>query len=369
MLNLERYDRQIKLQGFGIEAQEKLASAKILVIGAGGLGCPVLQYLTTAGIGNIGIADDDHVSLSNLHRQVLYTSDDIGKPKTTTAFERLSLMNPDVLLNIISQRITISNAFEILSNYDLIIDCTDNFPTRYLLDDACRILKKPLIFGAIYQYEGQVAVFNVPDKDGFTTNYRNLFPEPPTPEEVPDCNEAGVLGVLPGIIGTIQATEAIKLITGIGEALINKLITINILNYQTAVFEIPAENLINENFPSTVEEFETMNYEFHCGIEMIGITTISASIFKETAKLTDTIIIDVREPDEFPKLDVPYLSIPLSQLKENFNQIHHKNIIVVCQSGKRSTTGAQILREILGSEYNISHLEGGIHNLNKKVNE
>jgi sulfur-carrier protein adenylyltransferase/sulfurtransferase len=369
MLNLERYDRQIKLQGFGMGAQKKLASAKVLVIGAGGLGCPVLQYLTAAGVGNIGIIDDDQVSLSNLHRQILYTSNDIGRLKIEAAFERLKTMNPDVEINIISERITTKNAVEIISDYDLVLDCTDNFPTRYLLDDACRILKKPMVLGAIYQYEGQVAIFNIPNKEGFTTNYRHLFPEPPEPGEVPDCNDSGVLGVLPGIIGSIQATEAIKLITEIGEPLINKLMTINILDYQTAVFEIPAENLTNEKFPSTIEEFEKMNYELHCGIEMNGITTISASTFKETAKLTDTVIIDVREPDEFPKLDVPYLSITLSLLKENFNQIHHKNIVVVCQSGKRSITGAQILKEILGSEYNISHLEGGINNLNKKVNE
>lgn len=368
MLNLERYDRQIKLQGFGIEAQEKLASAKVLVIGAGGLGCPVLQYLTAAGVGNIGIVDDDKVSLSNLHRQVMYTTDDIGKLKTEAAFERLNLMNPEVQISIISERMTTKNAIQILSDYNFIIDCSDNFPTRYLLDDACRILKKPLIFGAIYQYEGQTAIFNVPNNVGFSTNYRNLFPEPPKPDEVMDCNIAGVIGVLPGIIGTIQATEAIKLITGIGEPLVNKLMTINVLDYQTAIFEIPAENLNDKNFPSTVTEFEKMNYELHCGIDQRGIKNISSSDFKQKAELPDTIVIDVREPDELPKLDLPYLSIPLSQLKENINQIINRNIIVVCQSGKRSFIGVQILSDILGKRHNISHLEGGINNL-IKVNE
>lgn len=365
MLNLERYDRQIKLQGFGIEAQEKLASAKVLVIGAGGLGCPVLQYLVAAGVGNIGIVDDDKVSLSNLHRQILFTSNDIGKLKTEAAFERLKAMNPDVNIKIISEQITTENAFEIILNYDFIIDCTDNFPTRYLLDDACRILKKPLIFGAIYQYEGQIAVFNVEDNDGRTANYRNLFPEPPKPEEIPDCNDAGVLGVLPGIIGTIQATEAIKLITGIGEPLVNKLMTINVMDYQTAIFEIPAENLNNQNFPSTIAEFEKMNYDLHCGIVQKGITNISALEFNKIAELPETIVIDVREPEENPKLEIPYLSIPLAQLKDYANQIINRNVIVVCQSGKRSIAGAQVLKEILGKEYNISHLEGGINNLIK----
>lgn len=369
MLNSERYDRQIKLQGFGIEAQDKLASAKVLVIGAGGLGCPVLQYLTAAGVGNIGIVDDDRVSLSNLHRQILYNSDDIGKLKTEAAFERLNAMNPEVQFSIVSKRIIPQNAVNIVSEYDIIIDCTDNFATRYLLDDVCRILEKPLIFGAIYQYEGQIAIFNVRNKEGFTTHYRNLFPEPPNPGEVPDCNEAGVLGVLPGVIGTLQATEAIKLMTGIGEPLINKLMTIDILNYQTAVFEIPSLNLTDKNIPYSIEEFENMNYQLHCGIEFAGIKNISPSGFKEAIKIPDTVVIDVREPEEQPKLDVPYVSIPLSQLKENVSQINNRNVIVVCQSGKRSLSGAKILQEILEPKYSISHLKGGINHLNKETHE
>lgn len=369
MLNSERYDRQIKLQGFGIESQYKLASAKVLVIGAGGLGCPVLQYLTAAGVGNIGIVDDDRVSLSNLHRQILYNSDDVGKLKTEAAFERLNAMNPEVQFRIVSERINPQNSVTIVSEYNIIIDCTDNFATRYLLDDVCRILEKPLIFGAIYQYEGQIAVFNVRNKEGFTTYYRNLFPEPPNPGEVPDCNEAGVLGVLPGVIGTLQATEAIKLMTGIGEPLINKLMTIDILSYQTAVFEIPSLNLTDESIPYSIEEFENMNYQLHCGIEFAGIKNISPSEFKEAVKLPDTVVIDVREPEEQPKLDVPYISIPLSQLKENVSQINNRNVIVVCQSGKRSLSGAKISQEILGPEYSISHLEGGINHLNKETHE
>lgn len=369
MLNSERYDRQIKLQGFGIESQDKLASAKVLVIGAGGLGCPVLQYLTAAGVGNIGIVDDDRVSLSNLHRQILYNSNDVGKLKTEAAFERLNAMNPEVQFRIVSERIIPQNAVTIVSDYDVVVDCTDNFATRYLLDDVCRILEKPLIFGAIYQYEGQIAVFNVRNKEGFTTHYRNLFPEPPNPGEVPDCNEAGVLGVLPGVIGTLQATEAIKLMTGIGEPLINKLMTIDILSYQTAVFEIPSLNLTDKNIPYSIEEFENMNYQLHCRIEFAGIKNLSPSEFKKAAKLPDTVVIDIREPEEQPKLDVSYVSIPLSQLKENVSQINNRNVIVVCQSGKRSLSGAKILQEILGPKYIISHLEGGINHLNKETHE
>lgn len=367
MLNLERYDRQIKLPGFGIEAQRKLASAAVLVIGAGGLGCPVLQYLSAAGVGNIGIVDGDKVSLSNLHRQILYTSDDIGKLKTLAASERLRSANPEVNITIISERISTHNAAGIISRYDLIVDCTDNFPTRYLLDDVCRILQKPLIFGAIYQYEGQVAVFNVPDEQGSSTSYRHLFPEPPKPEEVPDCNDAGVLGVLPGIIGTIQATEAIKIITGIGEALTNRLMTFNILDYQTAIFEISTD-LAEGGFPLTIEEIQDMDYNVLCGIKQNGIANISPSEFREITDLSETVIIDVRVSEEYPKLEIPYISIPLSGLKENINLINKPNIIVVCQSGKRSIIGAGILNDFLGKEYNISHLEGGINNL-IKVND
>ncbi|SEH47708.1 HesA/MoeB/ThiF family protein [Chryseobacterium culicis] len=369
MLNKDRYDRQIKLRGFGIEAQQKLLSARVLVIGAGGLGCPVLQYLTASGIGTIGIVDHDVVSISNLQRQVLYTTEDIGQLKTEVASKRLRLMNPDIFINIISEQITSKNAVKIINEYDLVLDCSDNFPTRYLIDDSCRIMKKTLIFGAIYQYEGQIAVFNIPNKEGVTTSYRNLFPQPPKPNEVPDCNEAGVLGVLPGIIGTLQATEAIKIITGIGKPLANKLMSIDLLDYQTAIYDIPIEIESNSNFPSTIDEFELMNYEEHCGINNHNVKIISSSEFLESAKIPDTLIIDVRELDEFPKIDLPYLSIPLSQLNEKIFEIQHKNIIVICQSGKRSLMGAQLLQENLSSEYQISSLEGGINHLKNLKNE
>lgn len=362
-MNWERYDRQIKLQGFGIEAQQKLSSATVLVIGAGGLGCPVLQYLAAAGVGTIGIADHDKVSISNLHRQVLYTSDDVGRFKAEASFQRLHLMNPEIAITVITEQITVKNGVGLISGYDLILDCTDNFPTRYMLDDACRLLKKPLIFGAVDRYEGQVAIFNTVDDQGTSASYRNLFPDPPGPGEIPDCNEAGVLGVLPGIIGTLQASEAIKLLTGIGNPLINKLMTFSLLNNQTFTFEIPAGPLSISDFPSSLAEFEGMDYQVHCGIKYHGIKNITPSEFDQLASLSDTVIIDVREPDEYPKLDVPYLSIPLSQLNNESVHIEEKNIIIVCQSGKRSLAAAQTLHQQLGNQYTISNLEGGINNL------
>ncbi|MDP1744961.1 MAG: HesA/MoeB/ThiF family protein, partial [Bacteroidota bacterium] len=220
MLNKEeiaRYSRHLLLPEIGMAGQEKIKSAKILVIGAGGLGCPALQYLTAMGIGEIGIVDFDKVEESNLQRQILYSIEDIGKLKTEAAVSKLSKQNPFVKFNSYSVRLENKNAIELFSKYDLIIDGTDNFATRYLVNDACIILNKPLIYGSIYKFEGQVSVLNYTDSSGQSgPTYRCLFPTPPLSGSIPNCSEIGVLGVLPGIIGTLQATEAIKIISGIG---------------------------------------------------------------------------------------------------------------------------------------------------------
>jgi len=363
MLDLERYDRQLKLHGLGMEGQQKLASARVLIIGAGGLGCPVLQYLAAAGVGNIGIVDDDVIALSNLQRQVLYTTNDVGKLKAEVASSRLRSMNPDISIRVISEQMNTKNIIQLLSDYELIVDCTDNFPTRYLIDDACRLMEKTLIFGAIYQYEGQVAVFNIPNDEGLKTSYRNLFPEPPRPSEVPDCNDAGVLGVLASMIGTIQATEVIKLITGIGNSLSNKLLTINLLNYQTILLDIPAQIASSIAYPTSLTDLQLTDYNLHCGMKSERSETICPSSLYEMANLPDTVIIDVREPGEYPKLGFPHLAIPLSNLTEKATQIQQQNIIVICQSGKRSFIGMELLHEQLGKAYKISHLDGGINNL------
>jgi adenylyltransferase/sulfurtransferase len=240
----ERYQRQIILKGFGEEGQQKLLQAKVLVIGAGGLGCPALQYLAAAGVGTIGIVDDDVISLSNLHRQVLYTPDDIDHPKVEVAASKLRQLNPDVNIYPYRIRLEKSNAFEIIRQYDLLIDGTDNFASRYMINDACFLLNKPLIYGAVSQYEGEVAVFSPHFLMGSTrgVNYRDLFPNPPKDGEVLNCAEAGVLGVLPGIIGTMQAAEAIKLITGIGTPLMNKLLTYNVLSQEIYEVSLPSKS-------------------------------------------------------------------------------------------------------------------------------
>ncbi|RZJ99252.1 MAG: HesA/MoeB/ThiF family protein, partial [Flavobacterium sp.] len=211
----ERYERQLILKGFGLEAQQKLSKAKVLVVGAGGLGCPALQYLTAAGVGMIGVVDHDTISLNNLHRQILYSNDEIGKLKSEVASTKLRDLNPEIIIHAFPFRLVKNNIIQLLSNYDFILDCTDNFVSRYLINDACILLRKPLVFAAISGYEGQIAIFNVADEAGNSTNYRDLFPIPPNPEEVPNCAESGVLGALSGIIGTMQAAEAIKLITGL----------------------------------------------------------------------------------------------------------------------------------------------------------
>jgi molybdopterin/thiamine biosynthesis adenylyltransferase len=213
----ERYERQILLKEFGVAAQEKLLHAKVLVVGAGGLGCPVLQYLAAAGVGTIGIVDDDVVALNNLHRQVLYNMNDIGLSKAEIAAEKLKALNNEINVVAYNKRFTNKNALEIINAFDVVVDGTDNFSSRYIINDACVLLNKPLIYGAISKFEGQVAVFNVKDEvNKRAINYRDLFPVPPKDDEVLNCADAGVLSVLPGIIGTMQANETIKLIIGIG---------------------------------------------------------------------------------------------------------------------------------------------------------
>jgi molybdopterin/thiamine biosynthesis adenylyltransferase len=222
---LDRYHRQMILPGVGPEGQERLKRASVVVVGAGGLGVPFLQYLVAAGVGRVGIVEMDRVELSNLHRQVLYTTQDVGQPKALVAKERLSALNPLVEIEAYPVRLTSENALEILKGYDLVVDASDNFPTRYLTNDACVLLNKPLVFGAIYQFDGQVAVFHHPTAEGgMGPCYRCLFPKPPAPGSVPSCAEAGVFGVLPGTVGALMAAEALKVLLGLGRPLAGHLL-------------------------------------------------------------------------------------------------------------------------------------------------
>lgn len=258
-----RYQRQIILEGFGNEAQQKLSKARVLVIGAGGLGCPVLQYLAAAGVGCLGIADDDVVDISNLPRQILYGQADVGKKKVEVIAERIMAMNHLVQIITYPIRFKQTDCITHFPSYDVIVDATDNFPSRYLLNDGCVLLDKPMVYGAVSRFEGQVAVCNVP-KNGGSLNYRDIFPEMPSADSVLNCGEAGVLGVLPGIIGLMQATEVIKLITGIGEVLSDQLLTFNALSMEMIKIKRTKQSAASLSIPATIDEYIRFNYEITC---------------------------------------------------------------------------------------------------------
>ena len=357
----ERYHRQILLNEFGTAAQEKLFQAKVLVVGAGGLGCPALQYLSAAGVGNIGIIDFDMVELTNLQRQTLYSIDDIGKPKTQTAADKLKAFNPDILFHIHNIKLDSKNALEIISDYDVVIDGTDNFATRYLVNDACVLLNKPLMYGAVLRFEGQVGVFNLAEKGtDIKANYRDLFPVPPDPSSAPSCNEAGVLGVLPGIIGTMQASETIKIITGIGKPLCNTIVSYNALTNLFYEFLISPAKEINSSIPKSKKAFREFDYEWFCGSheELHEITPVEFDILRTQEKLE---IIDVREIHELPAVDeFIFTQIPLSTFEGAVKDISTKNkIIVFCQIGKRSLSAVNMLNEKFPGCDAVS-LKGGI---------
>ena len=360
-ISYERYHRQIIMKEFGVEGQQKLLQAKVLVIGAGGLGCPALQYLAAAGVGTIGIVDDDVVSLSNLHRQILYSVEDIGSLKAERATNVLSKLNPEIKIITYSERLTTENALSILKSFDIIIDGTDNFSSRYMINDACVLLDKPLIYGAISQFEGQVTIFNSKNsKSEVGVNYRDLFPHPPKENEVLNCAEAGVLGVLPGIIGTMQANETIKLITGIGEPLINRLLTYNALNNQLYELELSSRAESRLLIPQSEEAFKLMNYDWLCG-STIEAYEIDHNLFDAMLAVGDIDVIDVRETDEIPDIDeFATHQIPMSRLQEEYNQIKANTVVAICQTGKRSLRAAKQLIDVFGSSKKIYSLRGGI---------
>ncbi|MBI4946559.1 MAG: molybdopterin-synthase adenylyltransferase MoeB [Bacteroidetes bacterium] len=355
-----RYSRHIIMPEIGIEGQEKLKQAKVLVVGAGGLGCPVLQYLTAAGVGTIGIVDDDVVDESNLQRQILFSSEDIGKSKVEVASKKLSLLNPHCQLPTANCRLSSANALEIIKDYDLIIDGSDNFPTRYLVNDACVMLNKPLVFGSIFKFEGQVSVFNY--RNGPT--YRCLFPEPPV--DSPNCAEIGVLGVLPGIVGTLMTNEALKIILGIGSVLSGKLFVMDALNCQTQIISF-GKNLENFNIKSFTDydAFCTTPLSFGRGV---GGEVKQVSVY-DLKKLfdskTDFQLIDVREVNEYKLSNIKGENIPLGSVEKNTDRISRsKQVIIHCKSGARSKKAIELLQQKYGFT-NLYNLTGGIDAWNK----
>lgn len=361
---LQRYHRHLVLKGFGIDAQVRLQKARVLVVGAGGLGCPALLYLAAAGVGTVGIIDDGVVSLTNLQRQILYSEKDVGRSKVECASHHLLSLNSELKIQPLKMRITSANALNILRDFDLVIDGSDNFPTRYLLNDACVLLDKPLVYGSILEFEGHVSVFNTKHESSFSANYRDLFPEPPPPQAVPDCSQAGVLGVLPGIIGSLQALEAIKVITGIGEPLSNKLLIFDGLTAEQTVITIA-----NRNARDGIKTL--VDYEDFCGISQWKKESLNTNqgIMKEVTAQelqelkssgTDFQLIDVREPYEYDICNLEGELIPMSEIPNNVDKIsREKQVVIHCRSGKRSGDMLLWLEKNHGFT-NLYNLKGGI---------
>ncbi|MCC6767722.1 MAG: HesA/MoeB/ThiF family protein [Bacteroidia bacterium] len=364
---ITRYSRHLLLPSFGIDGQEKLKNGRVLVVGAGGLGCPVLQYLTAAGVGHIGIVDNDLVALSNLQRQVLYTTHDIGSTKVEAAISRLSQQNPNIHFKGFPVRLTTDNALDILGNYDVIVDGTDNFATRYMVNDASVITGRPMVYGSVHRFEGQVAVFNFNENEGQRgPQYRHLFPDATSVDAIRNCSENGVLGILPGIIGMLQANEVIKIIADIGEVLSGKILTVNALNLSIECFLIDTPGSIGPEVPNTAETFKQYNYDLSCSNNTFQtIKNISFSAFKQLLSQGQFVqIIDVREHDELPRMaEWNAVQIPLGEIRERAIDISKEHqVVIFCQSGKRSQRAIKILQEEF--QYNnLFNLEGGINSI------
>jgi adenylyltransferase/sulfurtransferase len=360
---LSRYDRHIIIPDFGFEAQKKLKAAKVFVVGSGGLGSPSLLYLAAAGVGTIGIIDFDVVDDSNLQRQVLFGVNEIGQLKVEAAKKRLEALNPHITIKIYNEQLSSKNALDILKDYDVVADGTDNFPTRYLVNDACVLLGKPNVFGSIFKFEGQVKFFNYRDKNGVLgPNYRDLYPAPPPPGLVPSCAEGGVLGVLPGIIGSLQALEVIKVITGVGEPLSGRFYIFDALNFESRTFKIkrnPA-NPLNGEHP-TINEL--IDYEQFCGVKAVekSIREItSKELYDLQVHGEDIQIIDVREPHEYQIANIGGELIPLATISANADKIdRNKKVIVHCKMGGRSAKAIHELEDKFGFT-NLYNLKGGI---------
>lgn len=346
-----RYKRHLQLPGFDENAQMALKKSTVLVVGAGGLGCPILLYLAAAGIGKIGIVDFDIIDIENLHRQVLFDDPDVGRYKAIVAGEKIMKLHPYVNIEVFNKAIDYENVTSIISDYDVIVDGSDNFATRYLLNDACVIMDKPYIYGAVFQYEGQVSSFNVFLDNKRSCNYRNIYPEPPETGVIPSCAEGGVLGVLPGIIGCVQAMEVIKLITGLGELIVNSTWIFDALSMDSHKIYItnPIPFVINEIIP-------IQNY---CIPSVINEIEYSEHWEKNVKNFQ---LIDVRTEEERRQNNIGGIHIPLSEMKEEYHKIiyEEKEILFYCQTGRRSRQAAQIFQQLTDGKKKVYSLKGGL---------
>ena len=359
---IQRYSRHLIMPEVGMEGQLKLKAAKVLMIGAGGLGAPLGLYLAAAGVGRLGIVDFDTVDFTNLQRQITFSTTDVGRPKADAAKERLSALNPQIQFDVYKERLTSENALELFRDYDIIVDGTDNFPTRFLVNDACVILGKPNVYGSIFRFEGQATVFNYPGGPC----YRCLYPEPPPPGLVPSCAEGGVLGVLPGIVGAIQAMETIKLILGTGEPLIGRLLLFDALAMHFRELKLRKNPNCAVCGPNpTIREL--IDYEEFCGIRGEEAPTVTVGIPEITprdlkARLDrgdDLFILDVREPHEYQICNLNGTLIPVGDLPRRVNELDSsREIVAHCRSGKRSADAVAFLKQ--AGFKKLWNLKGGI---------
>ena len=361
----ERYKRHLTLNEIGIKGQLKLKQSSVICIGAGGLGSSVLLYLAAAGIGKIGIVDNDEVEKSNLQRQIIHETNTVGDLKINSAQERIKKFNPNIEVVTFAKRINSNNILDILNEYDVVCDCSDNFGTRYLINDACLILKKPLVFGSVQGFEGQISVFNL-NKN--SPNLRDLLPESPSNNNVPSCEEFGVLGVSTGLIGVLQANEIIKIILGKGKILDGKIMIFNLLNMNIKTLNLEADKL-NKTIKN-LSQFEDFYKDIECQ-DNIKIKKINAEEFENlySEKFNNILLIDVRDNEEFKKSSIKgSICIPLNTLekKSNLEFIKEKSvdkeIFTLCQLGKRSEKASKILMK---SKILSKSIEGGI----KKINQ
>jgi molybdopterin/thiamine biosynthesis adenylyltransferase/rhodanese-related sulfurtransferase len=359
---IQRYSRHLIMPEVGMDGQLKLKNAKVLCIGTGGLGAPLGVYLAAAGVGRIGLVDFDVVDNSNLQRQILFGTKDVGRPKIAAAADRLCDLNPEIQIDTFETRLTSDNALDLFKDYDIIVDGTDNFPTRYLVNDACVILGKPNVYGSIFRFEGQATIFAYPGGPC----YRCLYPEPPPPGLVPSCAEGGVLGVLPGIVGSIQAAETLKLILGAGDSLVGRLLLFDALAMKFRELKLGK----NPECPAcgdhpTIKKL--IDYEEFCGIRGEEAPAIASTVPEITPKELkqrldrgdDLFILDVREPHEYQICNIGGKLIPLGEISRRAHELDSsREIVVHCRSGKRSAEAAEFLRGV--GFRKLLNLKGGI---------
>jgi sulfur-carrier protein adenylyltransferase/sulfurtransferase len=357
-----RYSRHLIMPEVGMEGQLKLKRAKVLLVGTGGLGAPLGLYLAAAGVGRIGVVDFDKIDFTNLQRQVMFGTSDVGRPKIEAATERMSSINPEIRLDRYETALTSENALDIMRDYDIVVDGTDNFPTRYLVNDACVLLGKPNVYGSIFRFEGQASIFGAPGGPC----YRCLYPEPPPPGLVPSCAEGGVLGVLPGIIGSIQAMETLKLILGKGEPLIGRLLLFDALGMKFRELKLRK----NPNCPVCGEHptvTKLIDYVEFCGIRGEEAAAPASTVPEITPRELksrldrgdDIYVLDVREPHEYQICNIGGHLIPLGDLSRRVNELDSsREIVAHCRSGKRSAEAAEFLRK--AGFKKLWNLKGGI---------